>query len=414
MTQTNIRRSSRIARRAVNQGARPVVPVQAAVNEKSTTELANKTNLLKCKRLTNISTFNVRTLNSITQISELVSSVISYNIDVICIQWHRYYHEDLNLKYHEVGKYWTLITASACKNSINATIGGVGILLSPRAIKSLNIIEKISPRIIIATFNGNPNTTVISCYSPTNVSDETEIEDLYTNLSLLSRDVPKHNVFIIGGYMNAQLGYSNDNNYTYHNETNRNGKHLNDFIIENKLLCLNTKFQKKMGRRWTHTYPTGEKAQLDYILINKKWKNSALNCVAYNTFVGVKSDHRIVTAKIRLSLRANIKKSSNTVHYDWSTLATNADIQQQFTVSVRNKYNALCLETDTNSPNTMYNNLVLSNENAAAECIPLKPKLKQKVPWESSAITTKKEKLQESAKLKNYVPTTFNKNNFKK
>ena len=64
-------------------------------------------------------------------------------------------------------------------------------------------------------------------------------------------------------------------------------------------------------------------------------ENSALNCVAYNTFVGVKSDHRIVTAKIRLSLRANIKKSSNTVHYDWSTLATNADIQQQFTVSVK-------------------------------------------------------------------------------
>ena len=136
MTKTNIRRSSRIARRTVNQGAFPVVPVHAAVNENSTTELANKTNLLKCKRLTNISTFNVRTLNSITQIAELVSSAISINIDVICIQEHRYYHEGLNLSIMKLENTGDLHLHLRLHLHL-PTIAGIGILLSPRAMKSL-------------------------------------------------------------------------------------------------------------------------------------------------------------------------------------------------------------------------------------------------------------------------------------
>ena len=34
-------------------------------------------------------TFDVRTLNSINQLSELVTYAINHNIDIICIQEHR-------------------------------------------------------------------------------------------------------------------------------------------------------------------------------------------------------------------------------------------------------------------------------------------------------------------------------------
>ena len=59
---------------------------------------------------------------------------------------------------------------------------------------------------MIATFNGNPQTTVVCCYSPTNSSDEEEVKSFYTELSSLICEVPKHNVLIIGGDFNAQLG----------------------------------------------------------------------------------------------------------------------------------------------------------------------------------------------------------------
>ena len=59
--------------------------------------------------------------------------------------------------------------------SFNATIGGVGMIEGRRALKSLNSIEKIQPRMMVATFNGNPSATIIFCYSPTNVNEETDL-----------------------------------------------------------------------------------------------------------------------------------------------------------------------------------------------------------------------------------------------
>ena len=64
----------------------------------------------------------------------------------------------------------------------------------------------------------------------------------------------------------------------------------------------------------------------DLFLINRKWRNSAMNCEAYSSFEGVSSDHRIVTAKVRLSLRKNATRKATTKHYDWALL-NNRDIQ---------------------------------------------------------------------------------------
>ena len=39
-----------------------------------------------------------------------------------------------------------------------------------------------------------------------------------------------------------------------------------------------------------YIYANKAKAQIDYIHINKKWINSALNCEAYSCFDGIFSD----------------------------------------------------------------------------------------------------------------------------
>ena len=59
---------------------------------------------------------------------------------------------------------------------------------------------------MVVTFKGNPSETIISCYSPVNVSEETERVAFYDELSSLVRSIPKHNVLIIGRDMNAQIG----------------------------------------------------------------------------------------------------------------------------------------------------------------------------------------------------------------
>ena len=57
------------------------------------------------------------------------------------------------------------------------------------------------------------------------------------------------------------------------------GEHLTDFSLENGLTCPNTKFQEREGKLLTYTCTNNAKAQIDYILMNKKWINSTLNCV---------------------------------------------------------------------------------------------------------------------------------------
>ena len=138
-----------------------------------------------------------------------------------------------------------------------------------------------------------------------------ELVAFYHELSSLVRSILKHNMLVIGGDMNAQIRKNGNNKYSLHDTSNRNGQHLTDFMIENRLTCLNTNYQKREGKLWTYTYANNSKAQIDYVFINKKWKNSTMKCEAYS-FEGVFSDHRIVMAKIRLSLRK--KRHTNNDH----------------------------------------------------------------------------------------------------
>ncbi len=94
MTHTQTTYTNRIALRAGKKGARPAeVGALASVFEKSATEL-KRPKLLKCKQTLQIVTFNVRTLNRIGQLPELITSVVEHKINIICIQEHRYTHEE--------------------------------------------------------------------------------------------------------------------------------------------------------------------------------------------------------------------------------------------------------------------------------------------------------------------------------
>ena len=179
---------------ALSTGKKEVRPAEVGaltpVFEKLATELKLKQKLLKCKSTIQITKFNVRTLNRIGQLPELTASAIDHNIDIICIQEHRYIHSK-DIEYHDTGNGWASVSASAWKNSVSAAIEGVGMLIGPRALKSLNSIKKIQPRMMVATFNGNSSATIISSYSPINISEETDLITFYNELSSLVRSILK-------------------------------------------------------------------------------------------------------------------------------------------------------------------------------------------------------------------------------
>ena len=117
--------------------------------------------LLICKINTVVSTFNIRSLNSIEKIGELTALAEEKGISVVCLQEHRKFHDSAHVHYTVVGKGRILANSSCWKKSMNSCVEGVGMLLSLSAHNSLegNIVV-VNSQIIVANFSGNPATTI--------------------------------------------------------------------------------------------------------------------------------------------------------------------------------------------------------------------------------------------------------------
>ena len=330
--------------------------------EESAPNPTTPTKHLSCRNYTIFSTFNARTLGPLGRLKELVANAKSQSIDVIVIQEHRFYHSNDILKYHPVGSY-QLVTSSATKSTSNSTVGGVGFLLSSIASDNLLSIESVSPRIIVLELEGNPKTTLVCVYSPTNSSPLDEIEEFYTTLRTTIEQVPLHNFLVIAGDLNAKLG-PDEAKFSFNPKTIRNGEMLIDILAEFNLYISNTSFMKPKGQMWTFEYPSGERAQLDYVIFRKKWRNSVKDSRAYSSFSSVGSDHRIVSSTVKLSLRSSKKAKPHPMKtIDWKEVSTNIDMSKQFTLDVYNKFQSLSIsEVNTDNIEKFYSNLVKLTE----------------------------------------------------
>ena len=125
-----------------------------------------------------------------------------------------------------------LITQSAWRNSQNAANGGVGLVVNKAAESVLSDVKYVNKRILIATFNGNPSTTVIVNYSPQEGTQDAV--EHYDKLIDTIKQVPKHNLLLVLGDFNAHIG-KEDANFTYHEKTNNNGQLLLDLALECKM-----------------------------------------------------------------------------------------------------------------------------------------------------------------------------------
>ena len=93
--------------------------------------------------------------------------------------------------------------------------------------------------------------------------------------------------------------------------------------------------------------------------------------------------------RIKLSLRANKKKSNTKITYNWEHLINNEDLQNQFIFSLKNRYNILQQENTNKNANNAYQNFFKANKETAEMLIPQKEKVKRKVSWENEIIIEK-------------------------
>ena len=143
-----------------------------------------KKGLFRASKMYKLATLNCRSLKSVSSQAELNKLMHVYNIPIVCIQEHRYVHNDIepDIVAHSIGTS-TIFTASAVQNEQKASVRGVAITINSKLLPLLVSVKKLDKRIVKATFKGNPKTVVISCYSPPNNMPEEDIVNFYNKLS---------------------------------------------------------------------------------------------------------------------------------------------------------------------------------------------------------------------------------------
>lgn len=257
--------------------------------------------------------------------------------------------------------------------------------------------------------------TIIATYAPTNISNDNDKQSYYDDLQDCIFNIPKYNLLIIAGDFNARIGKDSHllfpkiiGKHTYHDETNDNGKRLVSLCETSHLKPIQMKFPQPLKKLWTWTdLRTKAKFQIDHILINTKWINSARNCRSYNS-VELDSDHRIITAKIKLSLKIATNKGTPKCYLNWKSLAENGNLQERYNVEITNKFNALYDCNDNLNTQNKYN--IFEQCVKETNDLIIKENYKKRESW----VTEKTEQLcQERDNAKTKYRQTNSDNNYK-
>jgi len=301
----------------------------------------------------NVATYNVRTLNDTTselshnignKLQQIAVGCDKHHIDIVALQEHRFkIIGDENIHREHIDG-WTLAHTSSSQ-----TCHGVAILFNKRIDKVLINVEHKSDRIIAAHLQGNPRMCVISAYAPTEASPDEKSKDVfYSDLQDFISTLPPHTVIIVAGDFNARIGKdSHETNSRivgtncYHDATNNNGQRMIDLCEANNLRPAHSHFTNRRSRLATYHPPNPEHppTQIDHILINTKWWKSIKDCRAFNT-IDIASDHKVVTARFRLSLRVTKRPPNNRCKFNSEKLA-NPDVCAAFNLDLSNRFASL-------------------------------------------------------------------------
>ena len=313
------------------------------------------------------STYNVRSLVEEWKQWELVCKAKAFNIPVIALQEHRIKNTSTIMR----DGYKFLLAPPPPKSK---SLLGLGFLLSPWAQRCYIEHNIVSNRIMSISFTGDVCTHIVTCHSPTNVSTDLEIDHFYNELSTCAQSFPPHDLVVIAGDLNAHLGRDTCNTNAYYESSNRNGQRLLDFAQENGFTIAGLKFNKKSSKKVTWIAPNGQLHQNDHILIRSKWQNSLKNCESYIK-PSVQSDHRIVTATIKLSVRANIERPK-VIKYDWEKLKGDPATSTAFHIQLNNRFSKLENTADEESDDIelcnqhAYTNMITAINDTAEEILP--------------------------------------------
>jgi endonuclease/exonuclease/phosphatase family metal-dependent hydrolase len=157
------------------------------------------------------------------------------------------------------------------------------------------------------------NLSIISVHAPTEEKSDEEKEKFYEDLQIVHNKIPKHDIVIILGDLNAKIGkeevYQNvAGKHTLHETSNRNGEWVCEYAIANNMKIISTYYQHKRIHKGTWISPDGNTLnQIDHVIIDTQ-KKDVVEDVRTMRGLNCDSDHFLVKTILRQRLiRSPIK-----------------------------------------------------------------------------------------------------------
>ena len=145
---------------------------------------------------------------------------------------------------------------------------------------------------------------VVLVYMPTSNHDDEEVDVIYDEIEELLEEEKGNNCTIVMSDWNAVVGEGRDERTVGPHglgNQNRRGVKLIEFCKRKKLVVFNTLFQHHVRRKYTWiNYGNTQRYQIDYILINDRYKNSDKDARAC---ADADKDHNLVAMKTAIILK---------------------------------------------------------------------------------------------------------------
>jgi len=215
-------------------------------------------------------------------------------------------------------------------------IHGVGILLGGQMKGSLLEWAAISERLMTARLKlKNRNLTIVQAYAPTEDATLDRKEAFYSQLEGVLLGIPKRDVVLMMGDLNARVGSANEDLEHIMGKhgvgtMNENGSLFVELCGNHSLKIGGTLFPHKECHKNTwYSNDHVTTAQLDHVCISSRWSKALLDVRVLRS-ADVGSDHHLLCASLRLDFaRIYRKKTPSRRKFDTHKLR-DGEIRGQF------------------------------------------------------------------------------------
>ena len=351
-------------------------------------------------------TWNVLTMLKPGKMQEIAEQIQNTSIQIVALQeirWKGCGH----IKKQNYSLYYS------CNPDITGHLG-TGFLVKKETEKNILGFEPYNDRICKLRMKGKyHNLSLLCVHAPTEDSDNIVKEQFFEELQKVQDRIPKHDVVILLGDMNAKIGledaYSSvTGKHSLHVESNSNGEFICEYAAANNMYIMSTKFKHKI-HKGTWVTPDGNTCnQIDHVLVNQN-KSSMIQDVRTLRRSNYNSDHFLVKVKMIQTL-IRMQNNNNIQRKQWNR--KNLQSKEKLKQYRQSLYNKLETMKECEDANIEWQQIKDSVLNAATEVIQSEYKKPQNEWWDEECRMVIEEKNLARMKCLNRR-TRINQNNYK-